>query len=161
MWECLNVILILLKNWFENSFRYLVIHEFNIYFICRFFWSFIYRYCLLFSIIVFYSPFQDKNTCLYLRTFLFCLSLFVNDWRTMYMDCQSSKTRFYWKDKKFRYILSRVAKNSKNKGILIRKINPNLVKTVTTTQSITGSIDIQKEAYENEILFQSSFEWSF
>lgn len=79
----------------------------------------------------------------------------------MYMDCQSSKTRFYWKDKKFRYILSRVAKNSKNKGILIRKINPNLVKTVTTTQSITGSIDIQKEAYENEILFQSSFEWSF
>lgn len=76
------------------------------------------------------------------------------------MDCQSSKTR-YWKDKKFRYILSRVAKNSKNKGFLIRKINPNLVKTVTTTQSITGSIDIQKEAYENEILFQSSFEWSF
>lgn len=48
-----------------------------------------------------------------------------------------------------------------NKGILIRRVNPNLVKTVTTTQNITGSIDIQKEAHENEILFQSSFERSF
>lgn len=43
----------------------------------------------------------------------------------------------------------------------MRRVNPNLVKTVTTTQNITGSIDIQKEAHENEILFQSSFERSF
>lgn len=115
MFKC-DFEVLLLKSWFENSFRsrYLIIFINLIYIlfagfliICLQILSLVFHYCILFS-----TPMEDKNTCLYLLLYFSILSFIICERLADDVHGLSVWTRFYWKNKKFRYILSRVAKNS-------------------------------------------------